>query len=290
MKKHFFNASALKLIRLISGLIGIGLILLVIFWNQPQNSNISGSDETLQIFQRTTTGSQNSTKTLLSPTIPTRTSQAALTPLPTPQWMTYDGIDFRDKDVEVLFTMRCKQDAVFLEPFRIVPYSPEVMQSGEFLNDMDFSVAWEHLGYYGLWVHSGLAYNIGELAAYPLQTYIEHDARGFFRNPSEVSQHLQDCVINAEMRMHQDDTISVNNVVAAVRVPPSEVNEVSRHTMDLVPYLAETYPDSGFDKMSPPGLVFYFCGQQLTGEMANPNYDKWTQARFIIGIMPLVDE
>ncbi len=60
--------------------------------------------------------------------------------------------------------------------------------------------------------------------------------------------------------------------------------------MDLVPYLAETYPDSGFDQMDPPGLVFYFCGQQLTGEMANPNYGKWTQARFIIGFMPVTAE
>jgi hypothetical protein len=38
--------------------------------------------------------------------------------------------------------------------------------------------------------------------------------------------------------------------------------------------------------MDPPGLVLNFCGQQLTGEMANSNFGKWTQARFIIGFIP----
>ena len=81
---------------------------------------------------------------------------------------------------------------------------------------------------------------------------------GSFRDPGGVDQHLKDCVINAEMYLHQENTVSANVVVAAVRVPPSEVDEVSQHSMDLVPYLADTYPDSGFDKMHPPGLVFFF--------------------------------
>ncbi len=293
MKKHFFTASSIRLISFISGLIGIGLILLAVFWNQLPFSNSSVSDKTLQLFQPEVTGTQESTITPrneLSLITPNPDIQPSISPSPTPEWMVYDGIDFRDKEVDTLFTMRCDQDVVYLEPFRVIPYDPDDIQSGEFTNDYDFSVAWEHLGYYGLWIHSGLAYNIGALAAYPLQINLEQDSRGFFRTPGEVGQYLEECVIGAEMRMHQDDSVSVNTVMAAVRVPPSGVDEVSRHAMDLVPYLAETYPDSGFDEMSPPGLIFYFCGQQLSGEMANPNYNKWTQARFIIGVMPLVDD
>ena len=293
MKKHFFNPSSIRLAGFISGLIGMGLILLAIFWNQSLFSPDSMPDKTLQIFQTEAANAQAPTITPLfdlSQTTPIQNNQPTITPSMAPEWMVYDGIDFRDNEVDALFTMRCDQDAVYLEPFRIVPYSSEIMGNGEFSNDLDFSVAWEHLGYYGLWIHSGLAYNIGELAAYPLQINLEQDARGFFRTPDEVSQYLEDCVIDAEMRMRQDDLISANTIVAAVRVPPSGIDEVSRHVMDLVPYLAETYPDSGFDEMSPPGLLFYFCGQQLTGEMANLNYNKWTQARFIIGVMPLKDE
>ncbi len=293
MKKHFFNFSSIRLAGLISGLIGVGLILLALFWNQWLFSADSVSDETLQVFWTEGAGSQDSAKTPLfdpSRTTPIQNIQPTITPSPTPEWMVYDGIDFRDKEVDVLFTMRCDQEAVYFEPFRIIPYSSEIMGNGEFSNDLDFSVAWEHLGYYGLWVHSGLAYDIGELTAYPLQINIEQDARGFFRTPDEVSQYLESCVVDAEMRMRQEDSVSVNTIVAAVRIPPSEIEEVSRHVMDLVPYLAETYPGSGFEKLSQPGLLFYFCGQQLTGEMANPNYNKWTQARFIIGVMPLVGE
>jgi hypothetical protein len=78
--------------------------------------------------------------------------------------------------------------------------------------------------------------------------------------------------------------------VAAVRVPPAGVVEVSQNPMELVPYLAENYPDSGFDLMDNPGLLFYFCGRQLTGETFNNDLDYWTQSRIIIGFMPVDGE
>jgi hypothetical protein len=125
------------------------------------------------------------------------------------------------------------------------------------------------------------------LPAYPLQLYLENDARGYRRSPAEFTANLQDCLIGAELRLRQGDAFSVSEVVAAVRIPPLEVNEVSRHPMDLVPYLAENYPDSGFDQMDVPGLLFYFCGRQLTGEAYNSDFDYWTQSRIIIGFMPV---
>lgn len=292
MKKHFFIKSPIKLIGLFVGTLGLGLFLLAIFWKEPQNPNINVPVETQQFFQSSPTLG-HSTQTPLTAdilTMPTQTLPAASNHTPTPVWMMYDGIDFRDKEVEVLLTMQCDQDTVYLAPFRVVPYTPTILASREFLEGMDFSVAWEHEGFYGLWIHSGLAYGIGELTAYPLQIYLEQDARGNFRTQSTVNEHFQDCVLNAEMYLLQGDTISVSKVVSAIRIPPSEVDEVSQHAMDLVPYLAETYPDSGFDEMNPPGLVFYFCGQQLIGEMADPNSGKWTQARFIIGFMPVPDD
>ena len=35
--------------------------------------------------------------------------------------------------------------------------------------------------------------------------------------------------------------------------------------IDLVPYLAKTYPESGFDKLKAPELLLYFCGRLLVG-------------------------
>ena len=176
MKKHSFNSSFIRPISIISGLTGIGLILLAVFWKPIELSKSSVLDETLQIFQTQVTITQDSTTTpQIDLPLPTQipNTQAIIIPSPTPEWMVYDGIDFRDKEVDALFTMQCDQEIIYLEPFQIVPYNPELMQSGAFSNDFDFSVAWEHLGYYGLWIHSGLAYNIGALAAYPLQINLE---------------------------------------------------------------------------------------------------------------------
>jgi hypothetical protein len=124
------------------------------------------------------------------------------------------------------------------------------------------------------------------LPAYPLQLYLENDARGYRRTQDDFQQHLQACLLGAELRLRQEGTISINEVVAAVRIPPTAVDEVSRHPMDLVPYLAENFPDSGFDQMQAPGLIFYFCGRQLTAEAYNSELDYWTQSRIIIGFMP----
>jgi hypothetical protein len=172
----------------------------------------------------------------------------------------------------------------------VVPYSPEIIESGIFYSDLNFSIAWEHLGFYGLWIHSGQSPTSGDLPAYPLQLYLENDARGYRRYPADFQAHMQDCLIGAELRLRQEETISISEVVAAVRIPPPEVIEVSRQPMELVPYLAENYPDSGFDRMDPPGLLFYFCGRQLSGEAFNSDLDYWTQSRIIIGFMPVTGE
>jgi len=186
--------------------------------------------------------------------------------------------------------MQCADDQVYLDPFTVVPYSPEIIESGIFYSDLDFSLAWEHLGYYGLWIHSGQSPAFGDLPAYPLQLYLENDARGYRRNLSDFNTHLQECLMGAELRLRQGETLSASEVVAAVRISPSAVEEVSRHPMELVPYLAENYPESGFDRMEAPGLLFYFCGRQLSGEPLNTNLDYWTQSRIIIGFMPVESE
>ena len=281
---------------IIFALIGIGSIILYVLWFGPSRPQATVSEETLLVFQTTQAliptfaPSQEPLETTIEPTqifesTPTATQTPTLTP--TPEWMTYDGIDFRDQEVEVLIDMTCGQDQVYLSPFNVVPYSPDIIESGSFYFDLDFSIAWEHLGFYGLWIHSGRSAQTGDLPAYPLQIYLENDQRGFRRYPDEFDQHIQDCLMGSTLRLRQGETISVSEVVAAVRVPPPGVDEVSRHPMDLVPYLAENYPESGFDQMAPPGLLFYFCGRQLTGEAFNNNHDYWTQSRIIIGFMPV---
>jgi hypothetical protein len=200
--------------------------------------------------------------------------------------MTYEEIDFRDQKIEALITMRCGQDQVYLQPFLVTPYTPELMESGAFNYNYNFSMAWEHLGFYGLWIHSGQLLDLTGLPAYPLQLYLENNEKGYRRTLDEFNEHIQTCLIDGELHLRQGNELSTSKVIAAVRIPPEDVDEVSQHPMDLVPYLAQNYPDSGFDRMEPPGLLFYFCGRHLNGEPFNQDLDYWTQSRIIIGFMP----
>jgi hypothetical protein len=293
------KTSYLLVISILLAVIGFGSIILLVLNYGPRRPQTTVSDETLERFQPTAEDFPKPTLTLTpEPTQPNQaqveqnqpTDRPTASPTPTPEWMVYDQIDFKDQAIEVLINMACDGDQIYLEPFSVVPYSPGLVESGIFYSSLDFSIAWEHLGYYGLWIHSGQSPVFGDLPAYPLQIYIENDARGFRHYPEDLYDHLQTCLIGAEMHMRQGETLSISEVVAAVRVPPTGIDEVSRHPMDLVPYLAENYPDSGFDRMEPPGLVFYFCGRQLSGEAFNSDYDYWTQSRFILGFMPVNGE
>ena len=302
MKKLIENRSIFLILGILLALIGIGAIILLVSRYGPQRPQTSVSDDILDRFQvtpvvlSTLASAPTSTPTQDSPTqsaeitpTPLPTTSPTPTFTPTLEWMTYNGIDLRDQPIEALFTMACDQAQVYINPFLVRPYSPELLDSGEFNTNLNFGIAWEHLGFYGLWIHSGQASQVGDLAAYPLQVYLENNAQGIRRNSTELFEHLQNCLIGSEMIMRQGDNTSLNRVVAAVRIPPPEVTEVSQQPMNLVPYLAENYPDSGFDQMELPGLLFYFCGRNLNREAFNTRLDFWTQSRFIIGFMP-VDE
>lgn len=233
-----------------------------------------------------TIGASPSAKT---PTTPINAKQETptLRPSPTPAWMTYDGIDFKDQMTEVLFTTTCDQENIYFEPFRVVPYEEGIFDSPAFAIEYDISVAWEHLGYYGLWVHSGLSQKKGELTAFPLQNYLETNKSGYIQTPAVFNERLKDCLLGSEVRIKQDRVLSVSRIVAAVRIAPEDVEEFNTHVMDLVPYLADTYPGNGFESLSPPSLVFSLCGRQLSGEVGNPDMGFWRQARIVFAVAPL---
>jgi len=55
----------------------------------------------------------------------------------------------------------------------------------------------------------------------------------------------------------------------------------------LAPYLAGTYPESGFAELDPDALLIYFCGRAALDEITDPDADYWTQTRYIIAISPV---
>lgn len=208
-------------------------------------------------------------------------------PTPTREWMVYEGINLREQQVEILVSLNCNEQEIYIPPFTVIPWYPEVFEDGNFAVRSNNAVAWDHLGIYGLWVHSGLDILGNELTAYPLQNALERNESGTLHDPDSFKQALENCLIGGEIRIKQGETILLNRVVAAVRVPTDEVEEASTHVMDLVPYLSEFYPDSGFEKLTSPGMLLYFCGRRLNGESYNTNENYWTQSRIIIGFEPV---
>lgn len=219
-----------------------------------------------------------------NPTRPTK----SLPPLPTPTsaWMTYDGISLPGEKMEIWVRPTCEAFTIQLPLFTVHPWTNEVFSDGTFAVGADNAVAWEHLGYLGLWIHSGLDWLGTPQAAFPLHDYLERGADGEVRRPDEFEAALRNCLLGSLARVSTASGSSLSRVTAAVRVPSPGVEELAGHVMDLVPYLAETYPGNGFEDLTSPALLLYFCGRRLSTEPKNPNAEFWAQARIIIALEP----
>lgn len=209
---------------------------------------------------------------------------------PTPEWMTYDQLDLSDQKMKVTINLACENQAIVLPEFTVHAWYQGVFEDGTFDVSANSAIAWEHLGYYGLWMHSGQDILGRRLTAFNLHNYLERDLQGELRNPAEFDQHLQKCLVGSIVRLQAGGKTSLSRITAGARVPNEQINELSGHVMDLVPYLAEQYTGSGFSEIQTPGLLFYFCGRRLVGEVEDPNSFFWAQARIIIAMEPLPED
>ena len=204
-----------------------------------------------------------------------------------PTWMTYNGLDLQRQKLTFYFQMACQpNDIIALPGVMVIPWHSQVLHNGDFSITENTAVAWEHLGYYGLWMHSGVSAGGTPLTAFPLQISLELDDAGGLRSAQAFDIALAECLSGSQVRIEGQDKVTLNRVAAAVRVPASGVEAVSQQSMNLVPYLAETYPDSGFAELNGPALILYFCGRGLSDELYDPKADYFTQSRIIVAITP----
>ena len=204
------------------------------------------------------------------------------------EWMTFGKIDLLAANVGITFTMRCEDGTqVEIPPIDIITWYPEVFEEGEFGIGKRLAVAWEHLGYEGLWIHSGWDFWQERSPATDLQYFLETNNLNEVQSLEVIGEKLSGCLLGSSVAVYQEGTIQDALVAAAVRIPAGEVDELSRHTMDLVPYLASAYPDSGFSELDPDAMLLYFCGRAAIDELTDPDAEYWTQTRFVIAISPL---
>lgn len=203
------------------------------------------------------------------------------------QWMTFGGMDLLEEQVGFTFSILYSgNEQVHIPPVDILAWYPGVFEEGEFGIGKDLAVAWEHLGYTGLWIHSGWDFWQESSPATDLQYFLETNDLNEMQPLKSIEDKLNQRLRNSTVEVYNQGSSQQGLVTAAVRVPSGQVEELSRHTMDLVPYLASAYPESGFAEVGPDALLIYFCGRAALDEITDPDADYWTQTRFIIAIEP----
>jgi len=215
-----------------------------------------------------------------------RIPNAEPVPSLTPPWMEFSGLSLLGSPVLMQFMPTCGDGEVVLPEFQVLPWRPDILTSGEFDLSMGTAVSWEHLGYTGLWMHSGLDWLGHPLSAFALQEYLERHESGRLNTPEEFDLKAAECLIGSKVMIQIGGEQVTGKVSAVARVPAEGVPEVSGHVMDLVPFLAETYPESGFAGLEEGSLVLYFCGRQLSTEAAEMTAGYYSQTRIIVGITP----
>ncbi len=214
------------------------------------------------------------------------TEEAAPTPPPADTWMRFGGVSWLEGQVKTTFAPTCEERLIALPAFSVYAWTPDIFESGLFEVGKSNVVSWEHLGYTGLWMHSGLDVLGRVQSAFPMQEYLERHRTGRLNTPEEFDLKAAQCLIGSQVVFEVNGEKVTGTVSALARVPAAEVAEVSEHVMDLVPHLAETYPGSGFGELDEGGLVLYFCGRQLSTEAADMSAGYYSQTRIIVGIAP----
>lgn len=260
-------------------IVGIGLILAAVFIfirNERYKSSSLFVDNQRLVVQGNHDASRNWTNDSTPPAAE-----------PAKEWMHFGKIDLLAEDVSFDFVPECGEPTLIsIPPIQIAAWHPEVFEKGEFGIGKNLAVAWEHLGYEGLWIHSGWDFWQEQSPATALQYYLETDALNQVQNLKTIQSRLDDCLRGSQVWVGQEQISLNGKVAAAVRVPPYAVEELSKHTMDLVPFLAQKYPGAGFEDISEEALLLFFCGRAALDEPTNADADYWTQARYVIALMP----
>lgn len=203
-------------------------------------------------------------------------------------FMNFDGLDLLNGEVGFRFESKCDGGvAVSIPPIQISAWHESVFEDNEFDIGKNIAVGWEHLGYDGLWIHSGWDFWNERSPATDLQYFIETDALNEVQDLKTIETRLNECLRDSFVSLSEGDTVKTGVVAAAVRVPATMVDELSGKTMELVPWLAENYPESDFDQLSKNALLINFCGRAALDEHTDPKAGYWTQSRYILAIEPL---
>lgn len=242
--------------------------------------------------QNTSTPQLENTSTL-QPDTPTETPEAVeeIVPIEKEEENGFDfaGINFSDPANPIGMMITTTEDNKIIIPeFYSYSWSPEVDEKNVFDPDNNTGIAWKDSGErIGLWVHSGRAGLLHEgYTMWNTQKFIEEDEKGNARPAWAVNEILDKIIRGSDITIKQGNKIITAKITAAVRMPPDRVIYSTVHVLDMVPYIAKTYPGKGFEELVDKKQVLLpkFCGRKAADEKGNKNLPYYQQARFVFGI------
>ena len=216
-----------------------------------------------------------------SPTVLAPTSVPTPTPTPFERYV-IEGIRFSEGAPIAMNFHLPEDELIELPQFTVYSYLRDIFDDPDFFQPGDRTAVsyLDDFGRVGLWAHSGGR----RTTMYPLQHWLE-------KNLTDHPAPLESQAVTLGLKGSDVDIIVANQyvgfmrVAAAVRIPPMEVPELTKHVLDIVPYLAENHSTDFQSLIGNQQVVFlYFCGLALEGEEVNPDTNKWTQARFVIAL------
>jgi hypothetical protein len=258
--------------------------------NADQLSSKNFFDEEARILSEQTKEAPTQTAEL-SPEATTATEKS---PEPTstpeiPNYFNFGQIDF-EKDEQIGASFFIEQDQVVIPYFNPRTWEPNILSSGEFDPNRNTGLVYLDSGNRKILnLHSGRLGPLDEqgFSAYKLQIYFEeHPNIGVRRYSAEVQEALND-TIGSEVVFKQGENFAYSDVIAAVRVPPNLVNESKEHVYNINEWLANTFPESGFNKVlnnEKEILTLKFCGRKLAGEPDAEGEPSFRQSRFFMAM------
>jgi hypothetical protein len=187
----------------------------------------------------------------------------------------FAGIDFFDTSTVIDMGIFLDNLTIPVPQFNTLRFREGILSTEEFAPYMNTVMVWrDGGGRMQIDGHSGW-YDMDEqrvgFTFTPWQLVLEETPQQTARiSPAEVDERILNDILGRQVMIRQGGQNSLVEIVAGVRVPPGYIPDSKRHVADIIPWLAETFPNHGFEQVLNEDpwnlLVVKFCGRNLVGE------------------------
>ena len=207
----------------------------------------------------------------------------------------FAGIDFFDTSTPIDMGVFLDNLTIPVPQFNTLRFRKGILTTEEFLPYMNTVMVWRdggarmqidgHSGWYDRDTQRvGFAFT-------PWQLVLEENPQQTARiSNAEVDKKILNDFMGRQVMLRQGGKNALANIIAGVRVTPRFVPDSKTNIVDIIPWLAKTFPNHGFEQAQEEDpwkvLVLKFCGRNLQGEQLEESQrlsgeeSPFRQARF----------